>query len=383
MLPLRKRIKLSLLVHTALFIFGLSTISVWASEPITVALILAETGIAADDNRPAINAARLAAEEINASGGLLGRPLRMLLIDNFSTPLGAKRAAEKALAMKVSAVIGAIWSSHSLPMAQLFQNKKMPMISPTATDPKVTGTGDYIFRACFSDAFQGRVMAHFAYRDLGFRTACALINSNEEYSLTLAQFFTDCFTQINGKILWRGNYKGTAVDFSTLLTALKRASPDVVFLPGYSRDSGLIIRQAANMGIKTTFLGGDGWGNKIHDFAGDALEGCYYSTHWHPEAPFPENKHLLAKYLKNYGIRQFTDIRIPLTYDAMMLLADAVRRAGSIKRAAIRDSLAGTKNFRGATGTITFDKNGDPMNKEASIIKFSGGFANFVKSVKP
>ncbi|MBN2122711.1 MAG: ABC transporter substrate-binding protein [Deltaproteobacteria bacterium] len=354
-----------------------------ASDPLKIALILARTGIAAEDNAPAVRAAELAIQEINEQGGLRGHPLAYVVIDNQSCPIGAKKAAEKAVKQKVTAVIGALWSSHCLPMARTLQDARIPMITPTASNPGITRTGDCIFRVCFDDAFQGRVMAQFAYSVLGCRRAAVLRNSNEEYSLTLAEYFTLFFEQSGGKAPWQGNYKGTAVDFTELLREVKLVHPDAFFIPGYARDSGLVVKQAVGLGIRTTFLGGDGWGDTIFEYAGNALEGSYYSTHWHPEVPFVASRHLQKQYRERYGINRVTDVRIPLTYDAVHLFADAVRRAGSGDRSRILESLARTRDFRGATGTVTFDPNGDPVSKEAGIIKFERGSWVFVKSVSP
>jgi branched-chain amino acid transport system substrate-binding protein len=352
--------------------------------PIRVALVLALSGIAADDNRPAIDAARLAVEEINAAGGAAGSSLELMLIDNLSTPIGAKMAAEKAIEMEAAAVVGALWSSHALPMAQVLQKAAVPMITPTASMPEITRVGDYIFRACFTDSFQGLVMARFSFHDLGVRRAVVLYNVNEAYSQNLSEHFALNFDRLGGQLLGRLGYKGSAADFSPQIALLKALQPQAVFLPGYTRDSGLLIRQARKMGIEAIFLGGDSWGAHIHEIVGPEWMGeAYFSTFWHPEVPFPRNDHLKRAYRDRYGTGAFDDMRIPLTYDAFMLLAEAIGRAGSGERRAIRAALAETRHFQGATGTITFDPNGDPVDKEASISRFDHGHWRFLKSVAP
>jgi branched-chain amino acid transport system substrate-binding protein len=354
-----------------------------ASEPVKIALILSQTGIAAEENLPAAGAAGLAVEEINGRGGLLGRPLELILIDNKSTPLGSKRAAEEAVEGNVVTVIGAFRSSHSMPMARVLQDAGIPMIAPSSTRPAITLTGDYIFRACFIDSFQGRAMAQFAFRDLEGKTAAVLKNMNEEYSLTLAEYFVESFQKIGGSVLQEANYKGTAVDFTRILSETGNLSPDVLFVPGYSRDSGLIVKQAVNMGIRTIFLGGDAWGNRIQQYAGDALNGSYYSAQYHPDVPFEKNRHLQRTYREKYHMEKIRNMRIPLTYDSVLLFEDAVRRAASVSPDKIREALAATRNFRGATGTITFDKDGNPLDKEASILRYQDNSWVFVKSVRP
>ncbi|MBT8357409.1 MAG: ABC transporter substrate-binding protein [Desulfobacterales bacterium] len=376
------RICLINLTLLCLLIFLIAPFSSRASEPIKVAFIFSQTGIAINENIPGIEGARLAVDEINGHGGVLGRPIEMILLDNQSSPLRSKIAAQEAVKRNVTAVIGAMWSSHSLAIASILQEAKIPMITPASTKPEVTRTGDYIFRACFIDSFQGEVMAKFAYSDLGGRTSIVMGNLNEEYSLALAEYFEKSFKHMGGKVLYRGNYKGKAVDFKNILMEAKKFPSDVFFIPGYSRDSGLLINQAVKMGIKTTFLGGDGWDGPIYRYAGSSLNGSFFSNHWHPNVASLKSQHLQKMYRKKYGKKQIR-VFVPLAYDSVMLLVDAIGRAGSLKKDKIRNALAQTKNYQGATGTINFDRNGDPKNKEASIIKCEKGKFVFLKTVRP
>jgi branched-chain amino acid transport system substrate-binding protein len=376
------RICLINLTLGCLLILWTAPISSYAAEPIKVGFIFSQTGIAINENIPAIEGSRLAVDEINSNGGVLGRPIEMILIDNHSSPLRSKIAAQEAISRNVTAVIGAMWSSHSIAVASILQKARIPMITPASTKPDVTRIGDYIFRACFIDSFQGEVMAKFAYSNLGGRTCVIMGNLNEEYSLALADYFEKSFKQMGGKVLYRDNYKGIAVDFKNILMEAKRFTPDVFFIPGYSRDSGLLVKQAVKMGITTTFLGGDGWDGPIYKYAGSSLNGSYFSNHWHPNVAIVKSQHLQKLYRKKYGKKNIS-VFTPLAYDAVILLADAIGRAGSLKRDKIRNAIAQTKNFQGSTGTITFDENGDPQNKEASIIKCEKGKFVFVKSVRP
>ena len=354
-----------------------------AGEPVRIALILALTGIASEDNRPALRAARLAVDETNRAGGVLGHPLELLVIDNRSTPLGSKNAADQAVASRVAGVIGPLWSSHALSAAPVLQGARIPMITPTATKPEITWAGDCIFRVCMSDAFQGRVMARFAYRELGARTAVVLKNINEAYSITLADMFRGAFEEAGGTVVWEGAYAGKAVNFEELLRRVRDREPDVLYIPGYARDSGLLIQQAVKMGVRATFLGGDGWGEKMRTYGGDAVVGAYYTTHYHPDLPFENNRVLKRLYRERFGVDRITDMRIPLTYDAVLLFADAVRRAGSVESERVLEALYRTQGFQGATGTIEFDESGDPKSKEASILRFEEGQSVLVRSVAP
>ena len=363
-----------------LLIFSLP---VSAADPVQIAAIFAKTGIAVTNNAPHIQCVELAVEEINRQGGLLGRPVELIILDNKSSPIGSSMAAKKAVELQVPAVVGAAWSSHSLQMAPVLQEAKIPMITGSATNPKVTRIGNYIFRACFIDSFQAQTMAHFAYHDLGAKTAGVLEIINEEFSLTLAELFVSAFQQAGGKVVLKENYANTAVDFSNILEKVKTASPDVVYVPGYARDCGLLVKQAVSMGIKTTFLGADGWaGALMYDVGGSAIEGNYYSAHWHPDVNFPQSAHLQQMYYQKYKSK-IPHMNAPLNYDAFMLLADAIRRAGTFDRARIRDALEETKGFQGATGTITLNEYGDPVNKPVVIMKLGKDAPMYFKSIQP
>ncbi len=349
--------------------------------PVTIAAVFAKTGIASYTDSRTSRGVVLAVDEINETGGLLGTPVRLIAIDNRSTAIGAREAAGIAIDKNVTAVIGATWSAHSLAMAPLLQSAGIPMITPTSSHPDVTLTGDFIFRVCFVDAFQGRVMAHFAHDDLGAETAAVLKNVSSHYSISLGDYFAKTFEALGGALLLTEKYKEKDLDFSRSLARVKAAAPDTVFVPGYTRDSALILKQAAAMNIRTRFLGGDGWTNQMYEFGGDAIEGAYYCGNWASEVPNSKTRTLIERYRRVYG----GDERIiaGLTYDAVHVLADAVRRAGAADREKIRDALARTENFQGAAGAITFDANGDPVNKSAVIFKFEKGTTAFVKMVTP
>lgn len=357
--------------------------SAFAEDPVRIALILARTGIASEDNQPAVGAARLAADEINRSGGVLGRPLELLIIDNQSTPLGSKGAAEHAVQSGVAGVIGPLWSSHALSSAAVLQEARIPMITPTATKPQITRIGDCVFRICNTDSFQGRVMARFAFEQLRARTAVVLKNIHETYSLTLADMFRRSFEERGGEVVWEGSYTGKAVNFEDVLLHVRKIHADVLFIPGYARDSGLLVQQAVKMGVDTIFLGGDGWGESMRKYAGDAVLGGCYTTHYHSDLPFDRNRKLKRLYHERFGQERITDMRIPLTYDAVLLFVHAVERAGSTDRARVLKALAETRGFQGATGTIGFDEMGDPQGKEAIILRFDKEGSVLVHSVGP
>jgi branched-chain amino acid transport system substrate-binding protein len=372
-----------IVIISFIWLIGVVSFPAIAVEPVKIAAIFAETGIATSHNAPHIQMVKLAVEEINNQGGLLGRPVELIIIDNKSTPIGSTIAAKKAVQLQVPAVIGASWSSHSLQMAPVLQQAEIPMITGSSTNPKITRIGNYIFRTCFIDSFQAKSMAEFAYIDLGARTAGVLEIINEEFSLTLAELFVSSFQQYGGKVILNESYENNDVDFSNILQKVKTLKPDVVYVPGYVRDSGLLIKQAVSMGIQRTFLGADGWaGSLIYNYGGDALEGNYYSAHWHPEVNFPQSVHLQKLYKQKYG-SEISNMNAPLTYDAVMLLADSIRRANSLDPKKIRDATAETKGFQGATGTITLDEQGDPLNKPMVIMKLGKNAPMYYKTYKP
>lgn len=349
---------------------------------VTIAAIFSHTGIAAAHNAPLVEMVNLAVEEVNASGGVFGQSLALVHLDNQSTPIGSFKAARRAVELGVVAVIGAHWSSHSLAIAPVLKKAGIPMISPGSTHPDVTRVGPCIFRACFLDSLQGEVMAQFAYAQLNARNAVVLRNIDEAYSIELAQFFASAFQEMGGKILFSGDYRGKAVDYSQLIHQILKLprSPDVLYLPGYTRDSGLFIRQAVGMGVKTIFLGGDAW-DEIGNIADDSLEGSFQTAAWHPNVPFKRSQHLINRYKKKFS-RAISNASAPLAYDAVMLLTDAIQRAQNLDSEKICQSIAATSKFEGSTGVILFDDNGDPLRKPVIIQKYVNGRFHFHQAIR-
>ncbi|BHH84894.1 branched-chain amino acid ABC transporter substrate-binding protein [Desulforhopalus sp. 52FAK] len=350
------------------------------SEPIRIGAVFSTTGIAAPHNRPMLEMTELAIEELNSKGGLLGRPLQLMVIDNNSSPIGSSIAANQLVKENVCAVIGAHWSSHSLAMASILQKAKIPMISPGSTNPEVTKERNYVFRACFIDSFQGRAMARFAYDELKARKAVVVTNIDEDYSTTLANYFSSSFMSMGGRIQKNMSYRGSATDFSSAIESIESMKPDVIYIPGYTRDSGLFIKQSRKMNLKTIFLGGDAW-DEIENVAQDHINGNFQSAPWHPEVPFPESKKLQQLYQEKFG-KPIQNMSSPLAYDAVMILAQAITKAGSAEPVKIRETLAETDHL-GATGHIQFDHNGDPIDKATIIIEFQNSKRVFGKVVSP
>lgn len=349
---------------------------------VEIAVIVAKSGKAEAYGRAAIQGAQLAEDEINQAGGVLNHRIELVVLDNQSSALYARKAALMAVYRKVIGVVGAVWSTHSLAAAPVLQKNQIPMISPGSTAPEVTQIGDYIFRTCYTDEFQGELLADFAFEAIGHRRAAVLTNISETYSQILAKYFITHFINKGGDVIYNEGYMGNAIDFYSILDPLRKLEPDVVFIPGYTRDSGLIIKQARTMNIDAVFLGGDAWETSVTDVAHGALQDSFFSTHWHPKVPYRRSNVFISRFKTAFGnapISAYT----PLAYDALWLFADAIKRAKSLDKIKIRNALANTRQFKGATGTITFNANGDPVNKGASMLKFENSRWRFFKSFEP
>jgi branched-chain amino acid transport system substrate-binding protein len=371
---------MKIILRFILTFFLITGTSLTAAEKIKVASIFAKSGAATVGNQSAIDGIRFAVQELNGNGGVRGKQIQIVEIDNQSTALGSKQAAEKAVEEGVVIVFGANWSSHSIAMAPVLQKARIPMISPFSTNPDVTQIGDYIFRVCFIDPFQGRIMASFATRDLKAKTAAILTNASGRYSEGLSEYFHQHFVFLGGKVVFSADYLDNTEDFSIHLKKIVKLKPDVVFVPGHIIDSGRIIKQSRDMGINMPILGGDGWGDVMYDHAGAALDGTYYSDHWHQENENPKSRRFVRKFREKF--KKSEDTGTALAYDAVYLFADAATRASSLGPTRIRDALAETDQFEGITGRISFNEFGDPI-KPAVIWKFLQGKAVYIKTIEP
>lgn len=341
------------------------------------------TGPQATFGQSTHNGIMLAVDEINGAGGVGGRRLRIFSEDDQSKQDEAANAVTKLIAQNgVIAVIGEVASSASMAAAPICQQNKVPMITPSSTNEDVTRRGDYIFRTCFIDNYQGPIMASFAAKDLGAKRAAILTDIRNDYSTGLTAVIERTFTKLGGTIVAKNSYSNGDSDFRAQLTALRDAKPEVIFLPGYYTDAGQIASQARDLGITVPFIGGDGWESpKLLEIGGRALEGCFYANHYHSDDPSPRVQEFVQKYEQRYGARP--DSLAALAYDATRLLGDAMRRAGRIDRAAIRDALASTSNFVGVTGDITFGADRNPIGKKIVIQEIRGGKITLRKTIDP
>jgi branched-chain amino acid transport system substrate-binding protein len=329
--------------------------------PIKVGVYADLSGQTSSFGQSTVKGAKMAADEVNKAGGIGGRQIQLVVEDDQGRPEQAATVVTKLINQdKVNAVIGEVASSNSLAAAPIAQAAKIPMITPSSTNPRVTQVGDYIFRVCFIDPFQGQVDAKFAANTLHAKTSAILLDVNSDYSRGLAQYFEQQFTKLGGRIIERQSYQQTDRDFSGVLTAIRAAKPDVIFVPGYYGQVGVIAKQAKALGIKAPLLGADGWDSPaLWELGGDALNGSFMANHYSVDDPSPR----VQKFVADYKVRnnEVPDAIAALAYDAMRVLAKSIEVAGSTEGAKLRDAIAKTANFPGVTGDITInaDRNAD------------------------
>jgi branched-chain amino acid transport system substrate-binding protein len=324
----------------------------------------------------------LATNELNKAGGLLGKIVEIVKYDNQGKEEEAATATNRLINQhKVAAILGEVASRRSKAMAPIAQSNKIPMVSPSSTNPEVTAIGDYIFRVCFIDPFQGAVMARFAFENLKAKKVAILRDVGQDYSVGLADAFTETYKKVGGEIVSDQSYTEKDVDFKAQLTAIRGLNPEAIFVPGYYTQVGLIARQARELGIKAPLLGGDGWDSpKLFEIGGKAVEGSYLSNHYSPDDKSELVQNFIKRYKEAYG--QVPDGLAAQGYDAAMVLFDAIKRAGTTDPKALRDALASTKEYPGVTGKITIDDKRN-ASKPAVVLKVENGGFSYVTSISP
>jgi branched-chain amino acid transport system substrate-binding protein len=340
------------------------------------------TGTTATFGQSTDNGIKMAFDEINKAGGVLGKKLAVAVEDDQSKPEEAATAVTKLINQNhVVAMLGEVSSSRSLAAAPICQAAKVPMVSPSSTNPRVTQVGNFIFRVCFIDPFQGAVMAKFAANSLKVKKVAILVDVRNDYSVGLQTFFRENFKQLGGTIVSEQSYSEGDSDFHAQLTQIKSAAPEAIYVPGYYTEVGTIARQAKELGITVPLLGGDGWDSpRLFEIGGEALNGCYISNHYSVDDPAPAIQKFVKEYRDRY--KQTPDALAALGYDAAKILADAMARAGSTDSGKVRDALSATKDFAGVTGQITIDKDRNAV-KPAVILKIDNGKFVYVETVKP
>jgi branched-chain amino acid transport system substrate-binding protein len=355
---------------------------IFAQDEIVIGEYASLTGGSASFGQSSHKGTALAIDEINAAGGVLGKKLKLITEDDQSQAGQPATIARKLISQdKAVAILGEVASSKSLEAAPICQQNKIPMISPASTNPKVTEVGDYIFRVCFIDPFQGTVMSKFA-QSKGWKNVAVLTDVKQDYSVGLAEFFIKDFKESGGQIVKEQKYSTGDKDFKPQLTSIKAAKPDAIFVPGYYAEVSLIAKQARLLGIKAPLLGGDGWvGDSLLKVAGNALDGSFFSCHFSSADKSPVVQGFVEKFKAKYN-GETPDDMAALGYDSAMILADAIKRAGSTEPEKLRDAIAATKEHQGITGKITLDEHRN-ANKPAVILTIGNGGFDFVETVAP
>src|SRR5690242_3191854 len=369
-----KRILVALIVSLSLL--SACTNQGGGADKVRVGVFMSTTGTTANFGISSVNGIKMAADEINAAGGINGKQVELLVQDDRSDPSEAATIVTKFVTQdQVNAVIGEVASSRSLAAAPIAQNAKIPMLTPSSTNPEVTKKGDFIFRSCFIDPYQGAAIAQFAAKTLGAKAAAIMVDRKNDYSTGLEKVITETFTKLGGKIVATQSYQEGDQDFNAQLTSLKGSNPDVIFVPGYYNDVGLIAKQARDKGITVPLIGGDGWDSEqLYKIGGTALNGSYFTNHYSPYDTEPRVVKFVDDYKKRYN--STPDALAATAYDAANIMFDAIKRSKSLSGPDIRDALAATKAFPGVTGAVTFNEQRDAVKPIVMIeIKPGGTYA--------
>ena len=388
---------LALLILVAFTVAGCGGGSAPAAAPakpaeakdIKIGVVYELTGNTASFGTAANNGTKLAFKEINAAGGVLGKQITIVSADNKGEPSESANAMTKVISQdKVVAIVGFTTSSNGIAGSAVNEANKIPFVAAATTNPKVTvneATGKakpYTFRVCFIDPFQGTVGANFVLKELKLKKAVVMIDNSSDYSKGLAKFFKEAYTKGGGVIAGEEAYLQKDKDFKAILTKIKSLSPEVIYLPGYYEEVGMIAKQAREMGITVPIVGGDGWDSPKLVEIGSAvgMNNTFFTNHYSPEDSSPASKKFVDAFKKEYGV--MPDAMAVLGYDAAYVMADAIKRAGAADPAKIQAALAATKDFPAVTGATTLNENHDAV-KSAVIIEMKDGKMVYKTTVKP
>jgi len=345
-------------------------------DKVKIGVFMSMTGDTANFGISSTNGIKMAADEANAAGGINGKQIELDIQDDRSDPSEAATIVTKFVTQDaVHAILGEVASSRSIAAAPIAQNAKIPMLTPSSTNPEVTKKGDYIFRSCFIDPVQGAAIAQFAARTLNAKRAAIMVDRKNDYSTGLEKVINATFTKMGGEMVVTQSYQAGDQDFNAQITSIKGANPDVIFVPGYYGDVALFAKQARDKGVTVPLVGGDGWDAKqLYDIGGKALNGSYFTNHYSPYDTDPAVVKFVTDYKTRYGA--IPDALAATAYDAAKIMFDAIKRSTSLDGKAIRDALAATKDFPGVTGRVTFNADRDAVKPIVMIeIKDGGTYA--------
>ncbi|WP_370876192.1 ABC transporter substrate-binding protein [Neobacillus ginsengisoli] len=360
-----------------------------SSDTIKLGVNLELSGGVASYGESLASGINIAVDEINKKGGIDGKKIEVVKVDNKSDAAESTNAAIKLTSQDhVTAIIGAATSGDTVAQAQIADDSKTILLTPSGTSPNVTvGTNgklnDFVFRTSFIDPFQGTVAANFATKELKVKSAAIFADSASDYAKGLAASFKKTFEKAGGKIVTEEAYVAKDTDFRSTLTRIKAKNPEFIFIPGYYEEVGLIIKQARELGITVPFMGADGWDSpKLVELAGaNALNNTYITNHYSSEDPDKKIQTFVTTFKeKNNG--ESPNAFNALGYDSIYLLADAIKRAGSTDPSKIKDALEKTKNLSLVTGIVTIDKDHNPI-KSATVLEYKDGKQVFNTKVNP
>jgi branched-chain amino acid transport system substrate-binding protein len=364
------------LLFSFLFITGCT--SKKNDNEIVIGSYSSNTGATATFGVYQLRGTEMAIEEINAKGGINGKKIRHINYDNKSNGDETLAVVNRLISQdKVVAILGEATSGRSKIGAQVAQQNKIPMLSSSATNPDVTKVGNYIFRACFIDPFQGMVMAE----NLKLKRAAIMRDIKNDYSVGLSDIFAEKLKGMGGEIVQDISYQEGDIDFKSQLTSIKAKNVEAIFIPGYYNEVALIAKQARELGMKQPLLGGDGWSSpKLHEIAKDAINGSYFSNHYTTESTDPKTVEFVKAFKAKYN--EVPDVMAALAYDAAYMMAEAIKNTKEVTPENIRDELAKIKDFHGVTGKMSMDSNRDAV-KSAVVVQVQGEDYKFITSVSP
>jgi len=342
-------------------------------DKVKIGVFMSLTGSTAQFGISSTNGIKMAADEINAAGGINGKQIELIIQDDRSDAQEAATIVTKFVTQDgVHAVLGEVASSRSIAAAPIAQNAKVPMLTPSSTNPDVTKKGDYIFRSCFIDPVQGAAIAQFAAKSLGKKRAGIMVDRKNDYSTGLEKVIVEVFKRHGGEIVVTQSYQEGDTDFNGQLTSIKGGNPDIIFIPGYYGDVALIAKQARDKGLNVPLIGGDGWDSaQLFTIGGSAVVGSYFTNHYSPYDTDPKVQKFVQGYQTRFG--QIPDALAATAYDAALIMFDAIKRANSLEGKAIRDALAATKDFPGVTGIVNFNADRDAVKPIMMIRVEEGG----------
>lgn len=372
--------KILSLLAVSLFVFSCTKKA--NENEIVIGSYSSNTGATATFGVYQLRGTEMAIEEINAKGGINGKKIKHINYDNKSDSDETLAVVNRLISQdKVVAILGEATSGRSKIGASVAQQNKIPMLTSSATNPDVTKVGNYIFRACFIDPFQGYVMAKFMTENLKLKKAAIMRDTKNDYSVGLSDIFAEKLKGMGGTIVTDVAYQEGDIDFKSQLTAIKAKNVDAIFIPGYYNEVALVAKQAKELGIKTPLLGGDGWSSpKLYEIAKDAINGNYFSNHYTTESSDPKTVEFVKAFKAKYN--EVPDVMAALAYDATYMMAEAISKSKEVTSENIREELAKIKDFHGVTGQMSMDANRDAV-KSAVVVQVEGENYKYVTSVNP